>query len=176
MTFSLRGKGKWVLAIVAFVAMLGFWINYDFTTKQVPPEQIAAQETIATTQREQLSGSGNERVDFFIEYKIERDRTRGQQMEIFRELINNKDADPEVRKNAQRSLLQISQNMEKEMKVENLIKAKGFADAVIFIDADTAQVVVRTAKLEDAQAAQIADIVNRSTGIALEKIAIIAKK
>lgn len=167
-------KGKLIFASVIFVAMLCFWVNYDFTTNKLMNDHQLAKQTMVTTPR--VNNVQKAHVDFFIEYKIERDRSRAQQMEVLRELINNKDADQEVRKNAQRRLLETVQYMEKEMKIESLIKAKNFNDAIVFIDADTAEVVVKAAKLEPKQSAQIGDIVNRGTGIPMDKITIIAKK
>ena len=62
------------------------------------------------------------------------------------------------------------------MIVENLIKAKGFEDAVIFLSNDIANVVVKATGLKQNEVAQITDIVTKTTGINLDKITIIERK
>jgi stage III sporulation protein AH len=66
--------------------------------------------------------------------------------------------------------------MEKELILENLIKGKGFEDAVIFFGDDSVNVIVKTQGLDDKQVAQICDIVSKGTGLSLDKITIIERK
>ena len=61
---------------------------------------------------------------------------------------------------------------ERETAAEILLEAKGFADAVVTITDDSADVVVAMTSLTDAQCAQIEDIVSRKTGVAAENIVI----
>ena len=53
-----------------------------------------------------------------------------------------------------------------------LLEAKGFENAIVNLTGETADVVVPEAELEDAQRAQIEDIVKRKTGITPENIVI----
>ena len=61
---------------------------------------------------------------------------------------------------------------EKETAAEILLEAKGFEDAVVSIDGDTVDVVVNTKELNEAQRAQIEDIVIRKTGVSADAIVI----
>jgi len=61
---------------------------------------------------------------------------------------------------------------EKEAAAEMLLEAKGFENAIVNLTGETADVVVPEAELEDAQRAQIEDIVKRKTGITPENIVI----
>ena len=54
--------------------------------------------------------------------------------------------------------------MEKELTIENLIKAKGFADAAVTFHYGSVNVVVDCTELTNEQVAQILDIVTRETG------------
>jgi len=114
--------------------------------------------------------------DFFIEYKLERDRLRSQEADYLRELINNPNATQESKDQAQKELIALTEKIEKEMVCENLIKAKGFEDAVIFLSNDHANVVVKATALQQKDIAQITDIVTKSTGIPIEKITIIERQ
>lgn len=68
--------------------------------------------------------------NFFIEYRIERDRTRSEQIEILREIVNNQNSSSQMRQEAQQKLLIIAEELEKESKVESALLAKGFGEAV----------------------------------------------
>lgn len=114
--------------------------------------------------------------DFFIDYKLERDRLRSQEADYLRELINNPNAAQESKEKAQQDLISLSQKVEKEMIVENLIKAKGFEDAVFFLSDDFVNVVVKTDGLQPKDVAQITDVVTKTAGIPVEKITIIERK
>jgi len=114
--------------------------------------------------------------DFFIDYKLERDRLRGQEADYLRELINNPNASSESKEKAQQDLIALSQKVEKEMIVENLIKAKGFEDAVIFFSDDHVNIVIKTDGLLQKDIAQITDEVTKTTGISVDKITIIERK
>ncbi|ADG82570.1 SpoIIIAH-like family protein [Thermincola potens] len=102
---------------------------------------------------------------FFIEYRMQRDRARGQQIDLLREIVNNANSTEDVRKEAQRRLLQISQLLEKEMEIENMIRAKGFKDAVVFLQDKSATVIVQTTKLAPEEEDKIKGIVNRIANI-----------
>jgi stage III sporulation protein AH len=127
-----------------------------------------------------LSNKGSEsgtarNQDFFIDYRLERDRTRGQQVEWLREVINNAGTADETRQKAQEHLMSISRSMEKESELENLIRAKGFADAAIMLDETTATAIVSAGTLSSVEAAAITELISRSTGMEQQKIAVINK-
>lgn len=116
------------------------------------------------------AGSG-----FFVEYRLERERSRGQQIEIAREIINNTNSDPEVRKKAQEQMYQISDVLQKELEVESLIRAKGYKDSVVFLEGNTVTVVIQSKDLNQEDAMKITDLVSRSTQVSPQNIVIIPK-
>ncbi|MBQ1271940.1 MAG: SpoIIIAH-like family protein, partial [Clostridia bacterium] len=58
----------------------------------------------------------------------------------------------------------LAKSIETEGKIENLLKAKGFEECIVFLTSDTATVVVGTESLTDQQSAQIFDAVLAQTG------------
>ena len=112
---------------------------------------------------------------FFVEYRLERERSRGQQIEIAREIINNANADPEVRKKAQEQMYQISDVLQKELEVESLIRAKGYKDSVVFLEGNTVTVVIQANNLNQEDAMKITDLVSRSTQVSAQNVVIIPK-
>ena len=61
---------------------------------------------------------------------------------------------------------------EKEAAAETLLASKGFTDAVVSMTADSADVVIGQAELDDASLAQIEDIVTRKTGVPAQNVVI----
>jgi stage III sporulation protein AH len=113
--------------------------------------------------------------DFFVEYKLERERTRGQSVEWLREVINNNNSTSETRQKAQEHLMAISRNMEKEIELESLLKAKGFKDAAVLVDDRAVTVVVGAAHLSAGESSQITDLIARGTGVDSKSIVIVTK-
>ena len=81
--------------------------------------------------------------------------------------------DPETRETAQQGVLALAQNTETETSIENLIRAKGFEDAVCYINNGSANVVVKAESIDSSDAAAISEIVTEQSGIPAEKIKIV---
>lgn len=113
--------------------------------------------------------------DFFVEYRLERERTRGQRVEWLREVINNANSAVETRQKAQEHLMTISRSMEKEVELENLIRAKGFKDAAVLVDERAVTVIVAATNLSNEEAVRITDLVSRGTGVEAQNVVIIPK-
>ncbi len=113
--------------------------------------------------------------DFFVDFRLERERTRGQQLEYLREMINNTKVDEGSRKSAAAQWLDLTKQIGKELELEGLIKAKGWPDCVVFIQAQSCTVVVKAEKLTQSDAARVGDIVVRGTGLAPQAISISAR-
>ena len=70
----------------------------------------------------------------------------------------------------------LSQLSESESKIESLIKAQGFEDCVVYLDGETASIVVKSEGLAVEQAAQIKDILLTEVTIPAENIRIFEVK
>ncbi|RYD04401.1 hypothetical protein N752_13585 [Desulforamulus aquiferis] len=113
--------------------------------------------------------------DYFVEYRLERERSRGHQIQLLREIINNTNSDADNIKKAQEQMYVISNNLQKELEVESLIRAKGFRDAVVFLEGKTVTAVIQSNALNQEDAIKITDMVSRSTGVGQQNIVIIPK-
>jgi len=113
--------------------------------------------------------------NFFTSYRLERENTRKEEIEYIREILDNPESDPDMKKEAQQQLLEITKNMEKELAIEALIKAKGFKDVVVILHKDSVNVIIDKPELKQEEVAQILDIVRRESGHKPENIKIIPK-
>lgn len=110
--------------------------------------------------------------DFFSQARLDREAGRSRSIETFNSIISNENADSEAKASAQQGVLELAQNTETETAVENLLRAKGFEDAVCYINNGMANVVVKTDVLDSASAAKISEIVTEQSGIPQDKIKI----
>lgn len=123
------------------------------------------------------SGNGELADAYFVSAKLERDRTYGEQVEIQENILYNEKSDETMKKIAQEQINHISNNLNREMSIETLLKAKGFDDCIAIINDASVNVVVKSIEeLDVAQVAQIQNIVMREAGAKPENIHIVTKK
>ena len=100
--------------------------------------------------------------DFAAQAKLSREQVRSQSKADLQEILNNTEVGDEQKQEAVNTMVQMTEISEKEAAAEMLLEAKGFENAIVNL----------TGELEDAQRAQIEDIVKRKTGITPENIVI----
>jgi stage III sporulation protein AH len=123
-----------------------------------------------TSQREKLPTE-----EYFIEYCLDRDRTQSRQIELLQNIVNNPNSSATERQQAQQKILAITNTLEQELKLESIIKAKGYEDAILFIQPSSVVVIVKGHNFNSTDATIIADLVAKTTGHSLEQITIIPK-
>lgn len=123
-----------------------------------------------------VAASGNNPADkFFSEYRLERDRVRGQQVDNLREIVNNPKSVVETVREAQKRLLSLNENLTKELLVENMLKAKNYNDAIVFLQEGAVTVIVQARELSQQDITKISDLVARTTGKSAQDMVIIPK-
>ncbi len=168
---NLAGFGRrqvTLLSLVVLIAVAGY-INLTQKDEEVVPASGGAVITDTPQQTAQPD-------DYFSLSRYERDKSRSAAMAVYREVVSNKDSGKEAKDAAQASLTAAAAAMEAETVIEGLIRAKGFEEALVYINADSASVVVKTIGLTPAQAAQIKDLVKENANISAEKTKIIEIK
>ena len=81
--------------------------------------------------------------DFFARARVDREAGRSRSIETFNSIIMNENADETAKASAQQGVLQLAKNTEIESAVENILRVRGFEDAVCYINNDMANVVVK---------------------------------
>jgi stage III sporulation protein AH len=112
--------------------------------------------------------------DFFIEYRLERDKIRSERSDLLRESIKNATTD-DSRNQAQNTILKMITEKQKETEMESLIKSRGFADALVFIRENSVSAIIKTTSLSKEEVIQVADVISRVSGVKAEDISISAK-
>lgn len=111
-------------------------------------------------------------VNYFVEAKMDREQKRSEQIEMLAECLGTETLDKDSKANAASNLITLQERIENESAIESLLKAKGFKEVFVRISDDDVDVVINRDKIEEADIAQIEDIVRRKTGYATSQIRI----
>lgn len=149
-----------IIAILAVTAAVGIscWRLADWqagaATWDPPPE--VPQITLAPSSEAAEPGS------FFPYFRLQREKMRGQQLELLQQIINNPNTDDTSRQSALNRLLTVTNAMEMELKAEGLLKAQGFQDGVIILQDSAASIIISGPQLNEAEEEQVK---NRVAGV-----------
>ena len=90
-------------------------------------------------------------------------------------MSEDEEASAEAKADAAAKISKIAVDIQNEINIETLVKAKGFEECVAIIGDDAVSVVVKAESLQANEAAQIFAIVYETTGVSPENISIISK-
>jgi len=176
MILNFKKAGIILAAILVAILSINFLIGGLFNgkpadnIKKSAPEQVRSELDIPDLQVKQVKDN------FFSEYRMERERVRGRQVEMLQEIINNQPNEKQAREAASLRLVQISEDMEKEMKTENLVKSKGFEECVVIIQPHTTTVIIQAGSLRLDKEKEIKDLVSRVTQCSEEDLCVITRE
>ncbi|HHY17640.1 MAG TPA: SpoIIIAH-like family protein [Firmicutes bacterium] len=117
----------------------------------------------------ETAGDGD---DFFAEFRLSREKIQKEQMDLVKKVMDDKNASAKVRDEAHLQYLEIVDAMGKELKIEGVLKAKGW-DTLVFLSGDLCTVVVKASELDEKDVAQIGDAVKKIGRINVQNITII---
>lgn len=132
--------------------------------------QDHAGQTAAMDQAEVASGE-----DYFALSRLAREQARDEAISILKTSLQDEKSDEKTKEDAAGQISQLADNSVVEARVESLIKAKGYADAVVFLSEDAVNVIVQTPEqgFQAKDAAVVRDIVINETGAEASQIKIV---
>lgn len=123
-----------------------------------------------------VSATGTSMEEYFTGSRLTRQQSKDKALELLQAVISNEASSAESVEKANAEIVAIAEDTELEGTLENLIKAKGFKDCVVFISSDIVNVVVSSDGLKPEQAAQINELVASHTKMPASKIKIVEIK
>lgn len=122
-----------------------------------------------------IEASSSAAATFFSEYKMERDKNRSKEVDMWQEIISNQNTEKTFKNLAQQEIAKVLALTEKEMIIEQLVMSLGFSDALVFLTDDSATVLIETKDLTASQVASVQDILIRKTKFSPANIKIMKK-
>lgn len=116
-------------------------------------------ETSAAIEKQITSKKNLAKASYIVDMKMNREKQRAELVTSLNEIVNNPSTNDTTREQASTMKLQLVKDQELELKIEDLLSAKGFSEPLVYISNGTANIVVNEEKLEKADAAKVFDLV-----------------
>ena len=115
---------------------------------------------------------------FFEEARLKRQKAHDEAMDTIQKTLKNSGLSAEEKKDCTRQMTANLEDLNAENEIETLVKAKGFADCLCFLQSGRADLTVMTSgdALTAAQVAQIRDIVLSKSEVTAQNITVVEVK
>lgn len=114
--------------------------------------------------------------DYFAKARLEKTTSRDEAVQTLQMIMGGGDITEQEAVTVALDAAEVASMIEHEGTIESLIKSQGFSDCVVYLDADTAKVVVRTDGLDESGAALIKSAILEEVSIPSENIRIFEVK
>ena len=163
-----------VYGVSALLLCAAVYLNWSYV--DAPDELLVAGQTDAdTTGSDTGETAGTEGEDYFATSRLTREQARDEAVSTLRELSESEDADQAANDEAAAQISALADDSVAEANIESLIRAKGYADAVVMIGDSSVNVVVAPPDggLQATDVTVIKDIVVSETGMTAGQVKIV---
>jgi len=109
--------------------------------------------------------------DYFAQTKLERETAVGKDRESLQTIAQDANADKDVKAKAYDQMMALVDKSQKEMRIESLVKEKGYSDVIALFGEDgSLDIIVKAPNLTSSQVAQITDAASRQANVEINKI------
>jgi stage III sporulation protein AH len=176
---KLFGKKQVVLGTLIVALGVAVYLNYYFSDSAATPPLTKEPTTHSTAPDHALGDAMNVNSSgtaYFTQARENRKEAREAAAEMVKDILNDVKITDEEKAAAAIQVAQLAKAIEQESKIEELIKAKGYAECIVFIEGDSCSVVVKSEELTVQDTAKISQIVTAQSGILAQKINIMTVK
>ncbi len=172
----LISKKQLITAAMVFALSLAAYINWEQTKRT---DSILPTQSDKNTLVNQIDSAADKKDDaaygeaYFAEAKLSRTKSRDEAMEAMRYMLKDAKLSTAEMRNLTTQATAMARSIETEGKIENLIKAKGFKECMVYLDTSKVDVLVHGNNLSTEQVTQIKDAILGEVTIPNEKISII---
>lgn len=172
---ALIGKKQIILASLVVGLGLAVYVNYQFAQADNMLTLTSALEGGKNYGDAQLVDATDlfDSEAYFAEAKMSRQLARDESIETFNTMLSNAEVDPNLKAEMALQAAAFAQAIETEGKIENLIKAKGYNECMVYYDTENVDVVIKTEGLEATDVTVMKDIILKETNIPVENISIV---
>lgn len=188
-----NAKNRRMITMAALVAALGaaVYLNWQYAGAEDPLSFEAQDSMVLSAEGDAISDvnknygdaqlvslSKNAGDAYFDEAELKRSKTRDEALDKLQKSLKNAKLSDDEKQKLTDSLALVISAMTAEGDIENLVRAKGFANCLTFIDEEKVTVTVSTGgeALTKAQVAQIRDIILSKLDVEAKNISIVEVK
>lgn len=183
------GKKQLILSGLTVLLATAVYINYTYTKTDLQTVQTTPITEIEQTQEDNITIShygdtefvnaeveADASADYFAKARLEKTTNRDEAVQTLQMIMGGGDITDDEAVSVALDAAEVASMIEHEGTIESLIKSQGFSDCVVYLDADTAKVVVKTDGLDASGAALIKSAILEEVSIPAENIRIFEVK
>lgn len=192
------GKKQIILTCMTLMLGVAVYVNYSLTdnpvkekksisanadisslqpeTEESCTEDTNAEDAAAKNYGESEFVNGESAEDYFAQARLEKMTNRDEAVQTLQSIMGGGDITEDEMVTNALDAVEVSKLIESEGEIETLIKAQGIEDCVVYLDGESAKVVVKTEGLDKAKAAAIKDIILGEVTIPAENIRVFEVK
>ncbi|MBQ5565740.1 MAG: SpoIIIAH-like family protein [Clostridia bacterium] len=140
------------------------YVNASISTADTAPKKTQSKP------QEDTVSKLSETEEYFANVRLERKQTQDELIELARSVVEASETSTKGKEDAVKQLNKLSNIIQQQSNIENLIKAKGFDDCIAFIQNGECSIVVTGKELKSDLLLAIKDIVIGQSGIEFDKI------
>lgn len=174
------GKKQVLLGTLVVALGVAVYLNYYFAeqpTGQPDPDAPTTQSTASDNNLGDAMNVNSSQVDtaaaYFKQARENREDAREEATELVKEVMKDVKVTDEQLQTATEQLTAMAKAIEQESKIEELIKAKGFTDCIVYIEGDHCSIVVQSEGLSVQDTTKISQIVTAQSDISAQNINIV---
>lgn len=160
-------KRRAVAAAVVVLVGTSVYLNWRYAGDVADTSKVLGQSTLVNgeTAEAQADTADTAGDDYFSTARLSRKQARDNAINMLKDASTDENADQSVLNEASETLQVLASYTVAESQIENLVTAKGYADCVAFMGAESVSVVVDDPDgLDATDVARIMDIVVQETG------------
>lgn len=178
------GKKQIILAVLVLGLGIAIYLNWEFSKTQDSNKLIQRVDSIKNygeaefvkNNEEDVAALSTKSSEYFSQARLNRQKSRDEAIDTLKEMLNESGLDQSKKDKLINDAALLAKTIESEGKIENIIKAKGFSEVMVYIQKDKVTVIVKSKGLKESQAAQIKDAVITETDVDSENISIVEVK
>ena len=170
MKFSIK-KGHVVLGALVLALGAAVYLNWDYMKQN---DYVAAGTEINAPEDGQSTANYGDA--YFVSARLSRTKSRDEAMDALKYMLEDSALEEGAAAVLAQQAQSLAKTIETEGKIENIIKAKGFTDCMVYLDSEKVDVIVQSNGLTDSEAAQIMDAVMSEVDVEESNVSIIEIK
>lgn len=169
------GKKQIVIASLAVVLGAAATANFVLSSKPDTTDEQGATSEVSANYGDTayVSNTNTDGDAYFAKARLEKQQSRDETAEVLAGMYQGGDMTTDELSVVMQNAQNLSSTIESENKIETLIKAQGFADAICFLSDNGANVIVKTDGLDAVGAAKIKATLQAEVPVASDNITIV---
>jgi len=172
--FSSKGVKSAVLITAVLLIGLAVYLNYRWFYDPIDSLGFG-KNNMEDNYSDSAQTDANAQNNYFTATALSREQSRDEAIDVLKLVTESADASEAAKADAAAKISKIAVDIQNEINIETLVKAKGFEECVAVIGDNSVSVIVKAESLQANEAAQILAIAYETTGIPVENISIISK-